>query len=142
VNLKKIAISFAVVFAALSIWKYRNSDFIQSIVQSQDPKKPAIQFDNGTVRQYQRPTEAELKAEPKTPGVMRKCKNGDKISYTNSWCPPGAKELTLTNGTVNVVEGNAANAKSAKPKNDSKELNEKDIPEVSLSQRRIDQAAR
>jgi hypothetical protein len=142
VNLKKIAIVFGLLFVALSLWKYKNSELLQSIVSSQDPKKPTIQFDNGTVRQYQRPSEAELKAEPKTPGILRKCKNGDAISYTNTWCPKGSKELAVANGTVNVIEGNAANPKSTKNKNDSKELNEKDIPEVSLSQRRIDQAAR
>jgi hypothetical protein len=142
VNLKKIAISIAVVFVALNVWKYWNSEFIQSIVHSQDPKKPTIQFDNGTVRQYQRPTEAELKVEPKAAGVLRKCKDGDKISYTNTWCPPGAKELTLTNGTVNVIEGSSLESKNTKNKNDSKELNEKSVPEASLSQRRIDQAAR
>jgi hypothetical protein len=142
VNFKKIAISIVLVFATLSLWKYWNSDFIQSIVRSQEPQKSAIQFDNGTVRQYQRPTEAEIKAEPKTPGVMRKCKDGDKISYTNTWCPQGSIELAITNGTVNVVEGNAANTKNTKNKTDSKEANEKDIPEPSLSQRRIDQAIR
>lgn len=36
-------------------------------------------------------------------GGLRKCVNGQQVSYTNVECPPGHREQAVTAGAVNVV---------------------------------------
>lgn len=38
-------------------------------------------------------------------GELRKCVNGQQVSYANVECPPGAKEQAVTGGAVTVVPG-------------------------------------
>lgn len=37
------------------------------------------------------------------PGPLRKCVNGQQVSYTNAACPPGHKEQAVTAPPVNVL---------------------------------------
>jgi hypothetical protein len=41
-------------------------------------------------------------------GELRKCVNGQQVSYSNVECPPGAKEQGVTAGAVTVVPGTPA----------------------------------
>lgn len=38
-------------------------------------------------------------------GELRKCINGQQVSYSNVECPPGAREQAVTGGAVTVVPG-------------------------------------
>lgn len=103
-ELKQIGFWGAVGVAALVAWEYRNSDFVNSLVRpASTPKPVAIEFDNGTVRQY------DIASEPAPAPVRRradgllKCRRGDSVTYTNFECPPGTKPEALAGGTVSVM---------------------------------------
>ncbi|MDH4391092.1 MAG: hypothetical protein QE285_06675 [Aquabacterium sp.] len=102
-------------------WRVAQSDWGRHLGQPVAQPAAPIQFDNGTVRQYDSPASvaARNKGQPLPLGALRKCQRGTEISYTNSFCPPGAKELKVDKGTVNVVAPDpaaaAAAAKAAAP---------------------------
>jgi hypothetical protein len=137
VTLARILIFVALLFSIAITWRYRNSDFVQGIVHPKTVKPLAIEFDNGTVRQYKEPDDrARAKAAPRPVGSLRKCVKGAEVVYTNSFCPPGLKELELSNGTLTVVSGGAAApapAKVAGPGHAPAQA------EPTLAQRRIEQ---
>lgn len=122
-SLKHVAIAFALVLLLAVTWRVAQSDWGQGLgAQTAKPAAP-IQFDNGTVRQYDSPASvaARSKGQPLPLGMLRKCQRGTEISYTNSFCPPGAKELKVDKGTLTVVAPDpaaaaAAAAKAAAPK--------------------------
>lgn len=103
---RNLVIALVVLLAAAITWRYRNSELIQDLVNPQQHKPVRIEFDNGTVREYASPASASRKAgaAPMRVGSLRKCQKAGEITYTNTYCPPGAKEMPLTQGTVNVVE--------------------------------------
>lgn len=115
-SLKHVAIAFALLFLLAITWRLAQSDWGRSLSRPPDKPAAAIQFDNGTVRQYDSPASvaARSKGQPLPLGTLRKCQRGADISYTNSFCPPGSKELKLDKGTLNVVESGPANAPPAK----------------------------
>ncbi len=114
-SLKHVAITVALLFLLAITWRVAQSDW----GRSRTPDKPAvpIQFDNGTVRQYDSAASvaARNKGQPLPLGTLRKCQRGSETSYTNSFCPPGARELTLDKGTVNVVQSHPATGTTAPP---------------------------
>jgi len=109
-SLKHVAIAFVLLLVLAITWRLAQSEWAQGL--RQPPAKPAapIQFDNGTVRQYDSPASvaARNKGQPLPLGTLRKCQGlGQRvgeIGYTNSFCPPGTRELKLEKGTLNVVE--------------------------------------
>ena len=119
-SLKHVAIAFALLLVLAITWRLAQSAWAQGL--RQPPAKPAapIQFDNGTVRQYDSPASvaARNKSQPLPVGMLRKCQGqgqgqgqrAGEVSYTNSFCPPGTREMKLEKGTVNVVESGPAAA--------------------------------
>ena len=118
-SLKHVAIAFAVLFLLAVTWRVAQSEWGRGL--GAEPEKPAapIQFDNGTVRQYDSPASvaARSKSQPLPLGTLRKCQRGTEISYTNSFCPPGTRELKVDKGTLTVLtpDPTAAAAKAAAP---------------------------
>jgi hypothetical protein len=93
------------VVSAGILWKYWDSETVQSYLRPKSSARPPnIQFDNGSVRDFP-VTPPNTKDTPPPLGSLRKCQKGGEISYTNSICPPGTKEVKMANGTVSVVEG-------------------------------------
>jgi hypothetical protein len=111
-SLKHVAIGSALVILLAITWRVAQSDWARGL--GQPPGKPAapIQFDNGSVRQYDSPASvaARSKGQPLPLGTLRKCQRGAEISYTNSFCPPGTREIKLDKGTVSVIEAGPAAA--------------------------------
>lgn len=65
-----------------------------------------IVFDNGTVRTTEAASQAGSGDVERSAaiGSARKCKSGDKVTYTDLPCPKGAKEHAI-GGTMTVLEG-------------------------------------
>lgn len=132
----RVLIFVAVLFSIATTWRYRNTDFVQGIVNPKTVKPLAIEFDNGTVRQYKEPDDrATAKAPPKPIGALRKCTKGAEVVYTNTFCPPGSKESELSNGTLTVVSGAATVPPPAQLAGPGKSPAQ---PEPTLAQRRIE----
>jgi len=108
----------ALAAVALSIaWNQRAP--LQRLLAAPPPPPKAIQFDNGTVRQYTSPEASSSAAPAKTssfqPGAMRKCLRGSEVQYTNIACPPGFKEAAVAGPPVTVVDGLSPKPASASP---------------------------
>ena len=115
-SLKHVVIAFALVFLLAITWRVAQSDWAQGARATPAVAPLPIRFDNGTVRQYDNAAAvaARNKGQPLPLGKLRKCQRGAELSYTNSFCPPGTKELAVTRGTVNVMPaGPAAPAAAA-----------------------------
>jgi hypothetical protein len=96
------------------LWKYWDSETVQSYLRPKPSTRPPnIKFDNGSVREFP-VIPPNTKDTPPPLGSLRKCQKGGEISYTNSLCPPGTREVKISNGTVSVVEGEAPLPKGAK----------------------------
>lgn len=113
-------------------WRFRNADWVQDALHPQPVKKLKIEFDNGTVRQYETPLPDKAKkgTEPLPVGALRKCVRGADTSYTHDPCPPGSKEQALSKGTVTVL---SAPPKPAAPPPQA-------TPEPTLRQKAVDRA--
>ena len=98
-------IAAALALAAAATWRFRHADWVQTLLHPQPVKKLKIEFDNGTVRQYETPAPGQARKanEPLPVGALRKCVRGTEISYTNNPCPVGTKEQALNKGTVTVL---------------------------------------
>jgi hypothetical protein len=97
-------ITLAVLIALGAAWSKRQA--IEAMLSPPPPPAKAIQFDNGTVRQYG--TSSASSAQPQiTAGGMRKCFKGGQVSYTNLECPPGATEKPVAGPPVNVLPAQA-----------------------------------
>lgn len=82
-------------------WRLLQSPQWRDWLNPPAPVKKAFQFDNGTVREP--PAPASGPAIDVSPG-LRKCRQGERVVYTDGPCPAGSKPVTL-GGTVNVVPG-------------------------------------
>lgn len=104
-SLKHVVIGFAVLLLLAVTWRVAQSDWGRSLGQAPARPAPPIQFDNGTVRQYDSPASvaARSKGQPLPLGTLRKCQRGSDVSYTDSFCPPGTRELPVDKGTLNVI---------------------------------------
>jgi hypothetical protein len=141
-SLRSYVIVLTLLLAAALLWRHWESETVQSIVRSKSSassKPPKIQFDNGSVREY--PVSPPNTANTPPPlGSLRKCQKGSEISYTNSLCPPGTREVKMANGTVSVVDSTkpppAGNA-SKKPDGTAAAV---DKDEPSIRDKMIDRA--
>jgi hypothetical protein len=105
-SFKHVLFGVALLFMLAITWRLAQSDWARGL-HAPAAKPPArISFDNGTVRQYDSPASvaARSKGQPLPLGTLRKCQRAGDITYTNSFCPPGTRELALAKGTVNVLE--------------------------------------
>lgn len=76
---------------------------------------PAIQFDNGTVRQRPVPSSSPgLRSAHQAPDALRKCVRGASVTYTNVPCPPGHQSQPVRDDRMTVVPG-AAGANATSP---------------------------
>ncbi len=99
-----------VIFASIT-WKFRNAEWIQKLLQVDDPATVNIKFDNGSARDN--PPAATIASAParaqeqgsqnNAPGVIKKCLRGREITYTDQICPSDAKVAPVTGGNVTVV---------------------------------------
>lgn len=103
-TLRSYLIFVIAVVSAGVLWKYWDSETVQSYLRPKASSRPAsIQFDNGSVREFPvRPP--NTKDTPPPLGSLRKCQRGSEISYTNELCPPGTREVKMNSGTVSVIE--------------------------------------
>jgi len=125
-------IAAAVALAGATGWRFRNADWVQNALHPQPIKKLKIEFDNGTVRQYETPSPEQAKkgAQPLPVGELRKCVRGADTSYTNDACPAGSKEQALNKGTLTVL---SAPPKPAAPA-------PQPAPDPTLRQKAVDRA--
>ncbi len=105
-QLKHVAATILVLFMLAITWRVAQSDWGRGINRPAAKPPAPITFDNGSARQYDSPASvaARSKGQPLPLGTVRKCQRGTEISYTNSFCPPGARELKVHKGTVTVLE--------------------------------------
>jgi len=113
--LKRLAIAVLAVFVLAIGWRLARSDWARSLAQPASKPAVEIKFDNGTVRQYDSAASVaeRSRGQPKPLGTLRRCQRGTEVSYTDSFCPPGTRELAVGRGTVNVVGAAAPAAKPA-----------------------------
>ena len=111
-TLKHVAIAFFALLVLAITWRLAQSEWAQGLNRPADTAPRRIEFDNGTVRQYDSPASvaARNQGQPMPLGTLRKCQRGTEVSYTNSFCPPGAKELKVDKGTLNIVDSGATAA--------------------------------
>ncbi len=105
-SLKHVVVAILLLLLGATTWRVAQSDWGRGL-RAAAAKPPApIVFDNGTVRQYDSPAAVAARQQnnPLPLGTLRKCQRGGETSYTNSFCPPGSRELKLGQGTVTVVE--------------------------------------
>jgi hypothetical protein len=107
---RRIFIAIALLFLAAIVWRYRHSEAVRGLVDSEPTSPVTIRFDNGTVRDMVPASDAKAAAAeaPRPPGGLRKCVSPDKTIYTELSCPHGSKEQTIGGkGTFTVVPGQA-----------------------------------
>ena len=91
-------------------WRVWQSPTVQNWWNPPPPPKPIV-FDNGTVREAPQPASGPTVVV--SPG-LKKCRKGERIVYTDSWCPEGTTPVAIERGTVNVVKP-AVPVAAAKP---------------------------
>lgn len=82
-------------------WRLWQSPQVQAWWRPAPEVSRPIIFDNGTVRQPPAPASGPMVNV--SPG-LKKCRRGDRVIYTDSWCPEGTTPVAIERGTVNVVK--------------------------------------
>jgi putative N-acetylmannosamine-6-phosphate epimerase len=104
--LNRLLVLTVLVIAIAVTWRYRNSEFIQGLMStgSHEPRK--IIFDNGSVRDGISSEPAGNDFMKPVPVIgLRKCVRGTAVSYTDQPCPAGAREQSISKGTMTVMAG-------------------------------------
>lgn len=99
---RRLAILVVLLLLAASAWRYRDAPFWREWVGSARPApgSPArIEFENGSNRDATGVT----RVVPRQAAGPRKCRQGERVVYTDGACPPGTKEIEIAQGTLNVV---------------------------------------
>jgi len=104
-SVRGLTLSAAVLIALSAAWNQRH--VFQDWLRPAGPPHRAIQFDNGTVRQYGAPPDSTATSPQFMPGALRKCYRGPQVSYTDLQCPPGFKEKAVAGPPVTVVASQA-----------------------------------
>ena len=128
-SFKHVALALLALLALAITWRLAQSDWARQLGQPAAKPLAPIVFDNGTVRQYDSPASvaARNKGQPMPLGTLRKCQRGTEVSYTNSFCPPGTRELKLDKGTVNVIGSTAPDTTKPQPAADGPSLRERAV---------------
>jgi hypothetical protein len=98
--LRLLMIGLVLLVAGPLGWRLWQSPAVQAWWHPAPPPRPIV-FDNGTVRAL--PPAASGPAAVVSPG-LKKCRRGERIVYTDSWCPEGSTPVSIDRGTVNVVQ--------------------------------------
>lgn len=116
-SIRHVVVTLLALLVLAVTWRVAQSDWARRLGQPDAKPAAPIVFDNGSVRQYDSPASvaARSKGQPMPLGTLRKCQRGTEVSYTNSFCPTGSRELKLEKGTVNVVESTAPAAVKSPP---------------------------
>lgn len=98
---RRIAVVVAVLLLAALGWRYRDAPFWRDGAGSTRtaPAAARIEFDNGSNRDATGVT----RVVPRAAAGPHKCRQGERVIYTDGACPPGTKEIALEQGTLNVV---------------------------------------
>ncbi len=125
--------------AAAAGWRVRDADWVQDFLHPQPVKKLKIEFDNGTVRQYETspPEQARKGTVPMPEGALRKCVRGAEVSYTNHPCPAGSQEHALKQGTLTVLSAPPKPAPTS-PQSPQPMTPQPTTPEATLRQQATD----
>jgi hypothetical protein len=128
-SIRHVVVTLLALLVLAVTWRVAQSDWARRLGQPDAKPAAPIVFDNGTVRQYDSPASvaARSKGQPMPLGTLRKCQRGTEVSYTNSFCPAGTRELKLEKGTVNVVESTAPAAVKGSPASGGPSLRERAV---------------
>ena len=128
-SFKHVALALLALLALAITWRLAQSDWARQLGQPAAKPLAPIVFDNGTVRQYDSPASvaARNKGQPMPLGTLRKCQRGTEVSYTNSFCPPGTRELKLDKGTGKVSGATAPATTKPPPAADGPSLRERAV---------------
>lgn len=83
-------------------WRLWHSPALHAWLNPPPEQRLQIRFDNGTVRQ----AAPAASGAARVAGGLRKCQRGAQVVYTDGLCAPGATEVPVSRGTVNVLPGN------------------------------------
>ena len=86
-------LALVLLFLAAAVWQFADTHALRSWLSS---SPPAIL----------RPSTQTTPA--KTPSALRKCQKDEVVVYTNSKCPSGSIEQTVSGGAVTVIKGQPA----------------------------------
>lgn len=104
-NMKTIALGVGALLLLSTSWKYKDADVVQDFLHSNRAQAhPPIAFDNDRQGDLSEPSTSPQPAGTRTgPTGVRKCRQGEKIVYTDGDCPAGSREVTVNGGAVTVV---------------------------------------
>lgn len=104
-SLQKMVLGALCVVLLAVGWSFRRAAWLQELLHPEPVKPLNIPFDNGSVRDKNPPAAPTGAALPtqKPPGVLRKCVGREGVIYSDNVCPPGSKEASMGQGTLNVV---------------------------------------
>jgi hypothetical protein len=107
--LRTLFLTLAALLCLALGWRALQTDAFKTWWNPPPPPK-AFQFDNGSVRAA--PVAASGPAMALNPG-LKKCRQGERVVYTDGPCPAGSK-FEAMGGTVNVVNMPKAPASTAR----------------------------
>jgi hypothetical protein len=144
-SIYRIALVLGLAVLAAAGWRFGQSATFQRWTAGDAPAPAPFAFDNGSARVTNPELESTSVSAPRAHNGVHKCARGTQVVYTDGKCPPGSKELDLTQGTVTVMPGSgqrpptAANqeAEPARRKN----IRDVMLPpeETSMKDRRMEQ---
>lgn len=103
-KIKTILTGGAAVLLLSVAWKNWNSDWVQSLTGTHRTKaQPPLRFDNDDLRRDATTTEPARQTAPKGLAGVRKCRQGEQVTYTDGDCPAGSREHAVNGGAVTVV---------------------------------------
>ena len=80
-------------FLAAAVWQFADTHALRNWLSSSQP---------ANLRSFPQTAPA------KTTSALRKCQKDETVVYTNSKCPPGSIEQTVSGGAVTVIKGQPA----------------------------------
>lgn len=121
-------------------WHFGSSDAVRQAFAPAPPPPPPFKFDNGTVRQYEPASAPDAGADTRPVHALRKCARGKEVVYTDRPCAEGFRDLSISQGTVNVVPAAvvATSRAASAPTGRATIRDALAPPDENLQQRRID----
>ncbi|MBL8328452.1 MAG: hypothetical protein JNJ71_06340 [Rubrivivax sp.] len=97
-----LVVAMALIVGLPLAWRLIQSPEVQAWWSPVAAEPSRFRFDNGSVRQPPAPASGPLV--DVSPG-LKKCRQGERVIYTDAVCPPGTQPVLMAGGTVNVVKG-------------------------------------